>query len=114
MSSLANRDSARRILAISVCFIVFLFALQSRPDYHGKGVVHQAYPHDSHKARLEAKSFGTDLPAVVVFWFIATGMYYLLFRGQPLVQRVFSSLVTHDAALFYRRRFLRPPPLYNS
>ena len=111
MSLLANRDYMRRILAVSVCLVIFLFALQAKPDLHGKGLVQQIYPHDSHKARLETNSFKTLLPAVVVFWLATTGMYYLLFRGQPLVQRVFSSLVAHDAVLQYRRRFLRPPPL---
>jgi hypothetical protein len=114
MSLLANRDNMRRILAVSVCLVIFLFALQARPDYHGKGLVHQIYPHDSHKARFEANSFKTLLPAIVVFWLSATGMYYLLFRGQLLVQRVFSSLVAHDAILLYRRQFLRPPPLLYS
>jgi hypothetical protein len=111
MGLLANRDYLRRILAVSVCLVLFLFVFQARPDFHGKGVVQKIYPHDSHKARLEANSFKTLLPAIAVFWFVPTGMYYLLFRGQPLVQKVFSSLVAHDAVLQYRRRFLRPPPL---
>ncbi len=114
MSFVANRDYLRRILAISVCLVIFLFAFQVRPDLHGKGVLNKLYPQDSHKARLEANSFKTALPAIVVFWFTATGRYYLLFRGQPLVQRVFSSLVAHDAVLLYRRQFVRPPPLLYS
>lgn len=114
MRLLANRDYLRRILAIAVCLVIFLFALQVKPDLHGRGLVHQAYPHDSHKARFEANSFRTALPAIVVFWFATTGMYYLLFHGQPLVQRVFSSLVAHDAVLLYRRQFLRPPPFLYS
>jgi len=114
MSFLANRDSLRRVLAISVCLVIFAFALQVKPDLHGKGVVNQIYPRDSHKARFESNSFKTALPAIVVFWFTATGMYYLLFRGQLLVQRVFSSLVAHDAALLCRRQFVRPPPLLYS
>ncbi len=114
MSFVANREYLRRILAVSVCLVIFAFALQVRPDLHGKGVLNQIYPQDSHKARLEANSFKTSLPAIVVFWFTAAGMYYLLFRGQPLVQRVFSSLVSHDAALLYSRRFVRPPPLFYS
>ena len=110
MSFLANRESLRRIVAISVCLVIFLFALQARPDYHGKGLVHQVYPHDSHKARFEANSFKTLLPAIVVFWFFSTGMYYLLFRGQPLVQRVFSSLVAHDAILLLLKPQTAPLP----
>ena len=114
MSLLANRDYLRRILAISVCLVIFLFGLQAGFGFHGQGIVNQSHPHDTHKARFEANSFETALPAIVVFWFAVTGMYYLLFRGQPLVQRFFSSLVAHDAVLLYRRQFLRPPPLLHS
>lgn len=114
MSFVANRDYTRRILAVLVCLVIVVFALQIKPDLHGKGVRNQIYPQDSHKARLEANSFKTALPAIVVFWFTAAGTYYLLFRGQPLVQRVFSSLVAHDAVLLFRRQFVRPPPLLYS
>lgn len=114
MRFLANRDQMRRFLAISVCLLIFLFVLQARLDLHGQGFVPQNHPHESHKARFEANSSKTVLPAITVCWFAAAITYVLLFRGQPLVPIVFSSLVAHDTAQRYHRQFLRPPPPLHS
>jgi hypothetical protein len=108
---LANRDDVRRVSVILICLLILLFGFQARANIHGRGFVGQVRPHDSHKARFEATVSKTLLPAVVTSWFVASTTYYLLLHGQPLVPRVFSSMVAHDGEFLYRRQFLRPPPV---
>lgn len=110
MSFWVRRGDLRRFCIIVVCLLIFLFVYHSKLDLYSQDAGNHVNPCASVKLRLEANSSKTFLPPLIVFWFAAAVTFYLLLSGEPLEQRVFSSLVSHDAKLLYQRRFLRPPP----
>lgn len=113
MNFLDNRDGYKRLLIVTVCLFILAFGLHVKLDLHGSGFSSQIAPCDVYKLRYEPNSSKTFLPAVVICWVLAAPMFLLL-QGQPLVQRVFASLISHDPAQVYQRRFLRPPPIFLS
>lgn len=111
MRFLANRGGLRRLCAIFVCLLIFLFALQSKLELYGQGFDAQIHPCSSSKVCVDASASRIFVPAVIVVdWFAAAVTYCLLLHGERLEPRVFGSLVSHDLKLHYQRRFLRPPP----
>jgi len=114
LSFWVRRGELRRFCIIVICLLIFLFVYHTKLKLYSQGAGHHLNPSASVKLRLEANSSKTFIPPVIIFWFAAAVTFYLLLNGQPLEQRVFSSLVSHDATLYYQRRFLRPPPGYSA
>ena len=110
MSFWVRRGKLRRFCIIAICLLIFLFVYHTKLKLYSQEAGHHLHPGASVKLRLEANSSKTFIPPVIIFWFAAAITFYLLLNGQPLEQRAFSSLVSHDATPFYQRRFLRPPP----
>ena len=110
---LGHREVLKRALVVCMCLLVFVFALQPRINFHGKGFVGKLQPRERTKLRPEAKITRIDGPSVVAFW-LATGVaYFLLFRGQPVMQRILLVLAPRDVMPEYHRQsFLRPPPAF--
>jgi hypothetical protein len=115
MRILANREFLKRGFIICMCLLVFVFALQPRIHFHGKGFVTKMPPRERTKLRPEARISRIDVPSVVAFWLATAASYFLLFRGQPVMQRVLLVLlVPHDVMpKYHRSTFLRPPPIFS-
>jgi len=114
MGVLANREFLKRGLIICMCLLVFVFALQPRIHFHGKGFVSKVPHRERTKLRPEAKISSVDVPSVVAFWLATAAAYFLLFRGQPVMQRVLLVLVPRDLMpRYHRNTFLRPPPIFS-
>ncbi len=112
MDVLTHRDLVKRGLVVLMCLLVFVFALQPRIHFHGKGFVSKAQHHERTKLRPEAKISQVDAPSVVAFWLVTTAAYFLLFRGQPVMQEMLLVLVPHDLMpQYHRSSFVRPPPI---
>ena len=109
-----HRDLLNRGLVICMCLLVFIFALQPRIHFHGKGFVTKVQPRERTKLRPEAKIIQVDVPSVVAFWLATTAAYFLMFRGQPVVRRTLPVLVPRDLLPQYHpQTFLRPPPVFS-
>jgi hypothetical protein len=112
MRYLLNREFLKRGLVACMCLLVFVFALQPRIHFHGKGFVSKVQPHERTKLRPEAKISRVPLASAVEVLATATS-FFLLFCGQPVMQRIFLVLAPHDMMPQYHRiTFLRPPPAF--
>lgn len=108
-----HRDLLKRGLVLCMCLLVFVFALQPRINFHGKGFVGKLQPRERTKLRPEAKVIRVDVP-VVAFWLATSAAYFLMFCGQPVMQRVLLVLAPHDVMpQYHRQTFLRPPPVFS-
>jgi hypothetical protein len=96
-----------------VCLAVVLFVVHVKLDLYGHCSSHNHAPHTTSWSKLRPEgnpSKNLMIPPVQACWLGTAFTFVLLLHGQPLVQRVFSSLIAHDASLRYQRRFFRPPP----
>jgi hypothetical protein len=91
--------------------LVFLFALQATVERYSPHSQSRVHLSKFSKVRIEVNDVKAIVAPVVVRVFAATITYGLLLCGEPLVERVFGSLIAHDLRLPYRQRFLRPPPV---
>ena len=114
MRDLENHGALRRFWVIFVCLLIVLFVIQVKLAPYCQGLDTPTHPHNSSKFRIEVDVSKTLVPAIIVVWFAAAITYCLLLRGEPLVQKVFVLLVTHDVTLPYQKLFLRPPPVFAS
>jgi|KBSMisStandDraft_5_1062788.scaffolds.fasta_scaffold567370_1 hypothetical protein len=109
-----HRDSLKRGLVLCMCLLVFVFALQPRINFHGKGFVTKVQLRERTKLRPEAKITRVDLPVVVASWLATNAAYFLMFRGQPVMQRILVVLAPRDVMpQYHRQTFLRPPPVFS-
>lgn len=114
MTVKVHREFLKRGLVLCVCLLVFIFALQPRIHFHGKGFVSKVHLRERTKLRPEAKISRVAIASVVAFLATATS-YFLLFRGQPVMQRIFLVLSPRDLMpQYHRQTFLRPPPAFNN
>lgn len=106
-----HRDLLKRGFVLCMCLLVFVFALQPRINFHGKGFVTKVQPRERTKLRPEAKITRVEVPVVVASWLATSAAYFLMFHGQPVMQRILLVLAPRDLMpQYHRQTFLRPPP----
>jgi hypothetical protein len=109
-----QNERLRRVLLLTLCALVFLFALRAKTEVYNGSAPAKMTPSTASKLWLSGQKMevrSVDSGTGVIFWMVVLCLIGLYLHRELRVQGAFLTPPPKSLLLWQIHRFLRPPPV---